>query len=101
MTSSPPSSFDSEQFKIAQRQRWDSVAEGWKKWWQTIEVAAQKVNDRLVELAQINMCLGGKEIKRVYSECNISSAQRVSKLPPKAHNGNARKSQNHQIHNKK
>jgi ubiquinone/menaquinone biosynthesis C-methylase UbiE len=53
MTSSPPSSFDSEQFKIAQRQRWDSVAEGWKKWWQTIEVAAQKVNDRLVELAQI------------------------------------------------
>jgi enediyne biosynthesis protein CalE5 len=53
MTSSPPSSFDNEQFKIAQRQRWDSVAEGWKEWWQTVEVAAQKVSDRLVELAQI------------------------------------------------
>jgi ubiquinone/menaquinone biosynthesis C-methylase UbiE len=53
MKSSPPSSFDNEQFKIAQRQRWDSVAEGWKEWWQTVEVAAQKVSDRLVELAQI------------------------------------------------
>src|ERR671933_2665751 len=54
MTSSPcPSSFDSERFKTEQRQRWDSVAEGWKEWWQTIEVAAQKVSDRLVELARI------------------------------------------------
>jgi ubiquinone/menaquinone biosynthesis C-methylase UbiE len=52
--SSPSSSsFDSEQFKVDQRQRWDSVAEGWKEWWQTIEFAAQKVSDRLVELAQI------------------------------------------------
>src|SRR5919205_3049919 len=53
MTSSPHSSFDSEQFKTEQRQRWDSVAEGWKEWWQTVEVAAQKVSDRLVELAEI------------------------------------------------
>jgi hypothetical protein len=37
-----PSSFDSEQFKTEQRQRWNSVAEGWKEWWQTVEVAAQK-----------------------------------------------------------
>ena len=50
---SPSSSFDSEQFKREQRQRWDSVAEGWKEWWQTVEVAAQKVSDRLVELAEI------------------------------------------------
>ena len=44
MTSSPSpsSSFDSEQFKREQRQRWDSVAEGWKEWWQTIEVACTK-----------------------------------------------------------
>jgi ubiquinone/menaquinone biosynthesis C-methylase UbiE len=53
-SSSPfPFSFDSEQFKIDQRQRWNSVAEGWKEWWQTIEIAAQKVNDRLIELAEI------------------------------------------------
>ena len=54
MTSgSSSSSFGNEQFKIDQRQRWNSVAAGWKEWWQTIEVAAQKVNDRLIELAEI------------------------------------------------
>jgi ubiquinone/menaquinone biosynthesis C-methylase UbiE len=51
--SSSSSSFDSEQFKISQRQRWDSVAAGWKEWWQTFEIAAQKVSDRLIELAEI------------------------------------------------
>ena len=54
MTSSSSStSSGKEQFKIDQRQRWNSVAAGWKEWWQTIEVAAQKVSDRLVELAEI------------------------------------------------
>src|ERR671933_110846 len=53
MASSPSSSFDSEQFKTEQRQRWDNVAEGWKEWWQTLEIAAQNVSDRLVELAEI------------------------------------------------
>jgi len=53
-SSSPsPSSFGIEQFKIDQRQRWNSVAASWKEWWQTIEIAAQKVSDRLVELAGI------------------------------------------------
>ncbi len=46
-SSSPPSSssssFDSGQFKIAQRQSWDSAARGWKEWWKTVEIAAQKV----------------------------------------------------------
>jgi SAM-dependent methyltransferase len=51
--SSSSSSFDNEQFKISQRQRWDNVAAGWKEWWKTVEIAAQKVNDRLVELAEI------------------------------------------------
>ena len=52
-SSSPSSSFGNEQFKIDQPQRWNSVAAGWEEWWQTIEVAAQKVSDRLVELAEI------------------------------------------------
>jgi cyclopropane fatty-acyl-phospholipid synthase-like methyltransferase len=51
--SSPSSSFNSEQFKIAQRQSWDSAAPGWKEWWETLEIAAQKVNNRLIELAEI------------------------------------------------
>ena len=54
MTSnSIPSSFGKEQFKIDQRQRWNSVAAGWKEWWQIFEVAAQKVSDKLIELAEI------------------------------------------------
>ena len=52
-SSSSSSSFDSEQFKIAQRQSWDSAAPGWKEWWKTLEIAAQNVSDRLVELAEI------------------------------------------------
>jgi SAM-dependent methyltransferase len=50
---SSSSSFDSDEFKIAQRRRWDNVAVGWKEWWETFETAAQKVSDRLVELAGI------------------------------------------------
>jgi cyclopropane fatty-acyl-phospholipid synthase-like methyltransferase len=52
-SSSSSSSFDGEQFKVSQRQSWDSAALGWKEWWQTLEVAAQKVSDKLIELAEI------------------------------------------------
>ena len=38
---------------MAQRKRWDDVAAGWKEWWETFEIAAQKVSDRLVQLADI------------------------------------------------
>jgi hypothetical protein len=33
------SSFDSNQFKMAQREGWDSGAQGWKEWWEYIEKA--------------------------------------------------------------
>ena len=48
-----PSSLHSDQYKKGQRQGWDSVAEGWEKWWKTFEHDAQKVNERLIELAKI------------------------------------------------
>jgi enediyne biosynthesis protein CalE5 len=44
---------DPNQFKESQRQSWDSVSEGWQKWWKTIENGAQNVSKRLVELAHI------------------------------------------------
>jgi hypothetical protein len=34
-------SFDPVQYKAGQRQLWDTVAPGWKKWWPTQEQAAQ------------------------------------------------------------
>jgi ubiquinone/menaquinone biosynthesis C-methylase UbiE len=45
--------FDPEEFKINQKNSWDSVAAGWHKWWKTIENGAQTVSDKMVELAQI------------------------------------------------
>ena len=47
------STFDSNQFKMDQREGWNSVAEGWKEWWQPIEKGAQKLSQRLIELAEI------------------------------------------------
>src|SRR5918911_4185056 len=77
---SPPSSFDSEQFKTEQRQRWDSVAEGWKEWWQTVEVAAQKVSDRLVELAQIKPGQKVLDIATGIGEPAVTAAKRLVEL---------------------
>ena len=47
------STFDPNQFKIGQRRSWDSVAQGWRTWWGPIEKGAQKISNRLVELAEI------------------------------------------------
>jgi hypothetical protein len=47
------SSFDPEQFQADQRQSWNRVANGWQKWWKAFEQDAQKVNERLLELAGI------------------------------------------------
>lgn len=45
-----------EDLKIKGQQKaaWDDSAEGWKRWWPTFERAAQTVNDRLVELANVH-----------------------------------------------
>jgi hypothetical protein len=43
---------DSKQYNVAEHQSWNSVAAGWQKWWQTVEKGAQKVSDRLIELAE-------------------------------------------------
>lgn len=42
-----------EEFKAAQKTDWNGVAPGWRKWWPMFEDGAQKLSDRLVELAEI------------------------------------------------
>ena len=58
-SSSFSSSRDSEdeenKKRSQQRQSWNNVAKGWQKWWKTFEKDAQKVNERLVELAGIKI----------------------------------------------
>jgi enediyne biosynthesis protein CalE5 len=46
-------SFDANRYKSSQRHGWNNAASGWKNWWQVIEKGAQKINDRLIELAKI------------------------------------------------
>jgi ubiquinone/menaquinone biosynthesis C-methylase UbiE len=71
------SAFDAQKFKSAQRQGWDSVAEGWKKWWKTIEEGAQVVSDRLVELSKIREGNNVLDIATGIGEPAVTAARRV------------------------
>ncbi|HKG30703.1 MAG TPA: hypothetical protein VKA91_05485, partial [Nitrososphaeraceae archaeon] len=42
---------DPNKFKNSQRQSWNSVSEGWQRWWRTFENGAQNISSKLVELA--------------------------------------------------
>lgn len=44
---------DLARYKEEQRQQWDRVASGWKKWWSTIENGAQHISSRMIELAEV------------------------------------------------
>jgi hypothetical protein len=44
-------SSNSDDVKIQQRQMWDNAAAGWQAWWETLERGAQKVSDKVVQLA--------------------------------------------------
>jgi enediyne biosynthesis protein CalE5 len=74
------SSFDSEQFKASQRQSWDSAAPGWKEWLQTLEIAAHKVNERMVELAEIKPGQRVLDIATGIGEPAITAARKLVEL---------------------
>ena len=81
-SSSSSSSRDSkdEEYKKKsrqQRQSWDNVARGWQKWWKTFEKDAQKVNERLVELAEIKQGDRVIDIATGIGEPAITAAKKV------------------------
>src|SRR5215212_3095586 len=80
-SSSSSCSLDSEdeQYKkrSQQRQSWDNVARGWQKWWKTFEKDAQKVNERLVELAEIKQGDRVIDIATGIGEPAITAAKKV------------------------
>ncbi|MEK7773401.1 MAG: class I SAM-dependent methyltransferase [Deltaproteobacteria bacterium] len=45
--------FDPVQYKAGVRREWDSVAEGWRKWWPTIEHGAMHCSNTLLEMAGV------------------------------------------------
>ena len=53
------------------------VAEGWQKWWKTFEEDAQKVNERLVELAEIKQGDKVLDIATGIGEPAITAARKV------------------------
>ncbi len=67
-----------EQFKTQQRQMWNNVAAGWQAWWPTFEQGAQKVSDRLVELAEIGQGDKVLDIATGIGEPAVTAAKKVS-----------------------
>jgi ubiquinone/menaquinone biosynthesis C-methylase UbiE len=70
-------SVDPQKFKSMQRQGWDSVAQGWKKWWKVIEESAQPVSDRLVELAGIKQGSRVLDVATGIGEPAVTAARKV------------------------
>jgi len=71
------STFDPNQFKMAQREGWDSIAEGWKEWWEPIEKGAQKISQRLIELAGIKPGQRVLDVATGIGEPSITAAKVV------------------------
>jgi ubiquinone/menaquinone biosynthesis C-methylase UbiE len=62
---------------MAQREGWDSVAQGWKEWWEPIEKGAQKLSQRLIELAEIKPRQRVLDIATGIGEPSITAAKVV------------------------
>jgi enediyne biosynthesis protein CalE5 len=70
---------DSKQYKEAERLSWDSVANNWQKWWKTIEMGAEKVSSRLIELAEIKPGSRVLDIATGIGEPAITVANQIGK----------------------
>src|SRR5688500_15240530 len=70
-------SSNSDDFKAQQRQIWDNAAAGWQAWWETIERGAQKVNDKIVELAEIKSGDRVLDIATGIGEPAVTAAKKV------------------------
>ena len=73
------STLDPKQFKEAERQKWDNVADGWQKWWKTLERGAGKLSKRLVELAKIKPGSRVLDIATGIGEPAITAAKQAGK----------------------
>jgi ubiquinone/menaquinone biosynthesis C-methylase UbiE len=71
------SALDSKQYKESQRQGWNSVADGWQKWWKITETGVEKVSRRLIELAEIKRGSTVLDIATGIGEPAITAANQV------------------------
>ena len=70
-------SFDAGQYKAGQQKQWDSVADGWRKWWPTIEGFSQHVSDRFMELAGIGEGQAVLDVATGIGEPAVTAAKAV------------------------
>ena len=70
-------SSNSDDFKAQQRQMWNDAAAGWQTWWETIERGAQKVSDKLVQLADIKPGDKVLDIATGIGEPAVTAARKV------------------------
>jgi cyclopropane fatty-acyl-phospholipid synthase-like methyltransferase len=56
---------------------WDNAAKGWYTWWETFEQGAQKVNDKLVQMAQLKPGDRVLDIATGIGEPAVTAARRV------------------------
>jgi ubiquinone/menaquinone biosynthesis C-methylase UbiE len=68
---------NSKQYIQGQRQSWNSVAAGWQKWWKTIEIGAEKVSNRLIELSDMKLGSRVLDIATGIGEPAITAAKHV------------------------
>jgi len=73
------STLDPKQYKEAERQKWDNVANGWQKWWNTIERGAGKLSKRLIELAEIKPGFRVLDVSTGIGEPAITAASQMAK----------------------
>jgi ubiquinone/menaquinone biosynthesis C-methylase UbiE len=70
-------SFDPTQYKAGQRREWGVSADGWKRHWNIYEHAAQRLNERLVDLARIRSGHRVLDIGTGLGEPALTAARRV------------------------
>lgn len=71
------STLDPTQFRSGQREQWNVAASGWKKWAPHLDRAAQRVRERLVELAGIEPGDRVLDVAAGYGEPALTAARRV------------------------
>src|SRR5574338_352340 len=74
---SNPQPLSPEQLKMLQRMAWDRAAQGWQSWWQTFERDAQKVSDKLVQMAELKPGDRVLDVATGIGEPAMTAARRV------------------------
>jgi SAM-dependent methyltransferase len=69
--------YDPSAYKAQQRAQWSNAAQGWRRWWATIEQGAQPVSDRMMELAHIAPGQRVLDVATGIGEPALTAARRV------------------------